>query len=65
MTNLHPTLVPFLLPIWHMTITGSDYLNLAAAVERLLVSIISQKCPRGCANGAVWQNTVKNVLLDF
>ena len=37
LTKIHPTLVPFLLPVWHMTITGSDYLNLAAVVERLLV----------------------------
>ena len=40
LTKIHPTLVPFLLPVWHMTITGSDYLNLAAVVERLLVRII-------------------------
>merc|ERR1712037_35975 len=38
LTNIHPTLVPFLLPVWHMTITGSDYLNLAAVVERLLAT---------------------------
>ncbi len=36
--DVHPRLVPFLLPIWHMTVTGSDYLNLAAAVERYLAT---------------------------
>lgn len=37
-TEIHPLVVPFLMPIWHMAITGSDYLNLAAACERCLVS---------------------------
>ena len=43
MNKVHPTLVPFLLPVWHMTITGSDYLNLAAVVERLLVRIVKKQ----------------------
>ena len=60
MTKIHPTLVPFLLPVWHMTITGSDYLNLAAVVERLLVRIIyikslkkSQIVRRPCTTNSV------------
>lgn len=35
---VHPQLVPWLLPIWHMAVTGSDYLNLAAACERYLAT---------------------------
>lgn len=35
---LHPQMVPWLLPIWHMAVTGSDYLNLAAACERYLAT---------------------------
>jgi hypothetical protein len=34
--DTHPLLLPYLVPILHMFITGSDYLNLAAAVERYL-----------------------------
>ena len=29
-------MVPYLFPLLHMSITGCDYLNLAAAAERLL-----------------------------
>ncbi len=36
--EIHPVLIPYLNPILHMAITGSDYLNLAAACERYLVS---------------------------
>jgi uncharacterized membrane protein len=36
--EIHPILVPFLIPMLHMAITGSDYLNLAAAVERYLAT---------------------------
>ena len=28
--DVHPFLVPFLMPVFHMFITGSDYLNLAS-----------------------------------
>eukprot|EP00093_Oithona_nana_P000441 00441.XXX_1807_87_1 [CDS] Oithona nana genome sequencing. len=38
LTEIHPLLVPYLFPIWHMTITGSDYLNLATGVERYLAT---------------------------
>ena len=41
LTEIHPLLVPYLFPIWHMTITGSDYLNLATVVERYLVSFFN------------------------
>ena len=30
--DVHPFLVPFLMPVFHMFITGSDYLNLASAL---------------------------------
>ena len=36
--EVHPMLVPYLIPVLHMAITGSDYLNLAAAVERYLAT---------------------------
>ena len=31
--DLHPFLVPFLMPVFHMFITGSDYLNLASTLD--------------------------------
>ncbi|TRY75819.1 hypothetical protein TCAL_00634 [Tigriopus californicus] len=36
LNEVHPLLMPFLMPFLHMAITGSDYLNLAAAVERFI-----------------------------
>lgn len=36
LNEVHPFLMPFLMPLLHMAITGSDYLNLAAAVERFI-----------------------------
>ena len=36
LNQIHPHLLPYLAPILHMAITGSDYLNLAAAVERYI-----------------------------
>jgi hypothetical protein len=36
--EIHPLLLPYLIPVLHMAITGSDYLNLAAAVERYLAT---------------------------
>ena len=38
MKEVHPLLLPYLIPVLHMAITGSDYLNLAAAMERYLAT---------------------------
>ena len=36
LTEVHPMMLPYLLPLLHMAITGCDYLNLAAVAERYL-----------------------------
>ena len=34
--QIHPMMVPYLIPLLHMAITGCDYLNLAIVAERYL-----------------------------
>ena len=46
MQNLHPYMVPYLMPIYLMAIGGSNYTNLIIACERHMVSTgcISEEC---------------------
>ena len=56
--KVHPYITPYLFPVLHMFITGSDYLNLAAAVERYVALdrfFMKTKAPHsGCLPGKTY-----------